>query len=290
MRQRGTPAGAAVGRATAVLLFACSANGPASVAQEAHKTLASQIAACSGRGGDSTTAAVVEGRLELRLADGRLLRLVGLDPAEGTPDQPDRAEMARAQLARLVAAQPVSFNLVDGKPDRWGRLPALAFLPSGLSLAQAALDAGLGRYLAEPAAHPCRDRLLAAEVAARAARLGLWEDAYYAVLAPDDGSSFAERSGTTVVAQGRLTEVAAGPYRTELRFAARDRTGRDFLSVSIPPRAAKSFKDQGVDLSSLIGHTVRVRGLLDLRFGPRLEVGSPDALEVLPAADAAGPG
>ena len=45
-----------------------------------------------------------------------------------------------------------------------------------------------------------------------------------------------------------------------------------------------------MDLSSLIGRIVRVRGLLDLRFGPRLDVGTPDALEVLPAADVADPG
>lgn len=284
MSRRGKPVDPASERATVVLLITLAAAGPVSAG------VIATVPSCAGPGSETSTVTGVEARLELRLADGRLLRLAGVDPAEGTPEQPDRAELARARFAERVAGQPVRFDLLDGKPDRWGRLPALAYLPGGVSLARVALDAGLGRYLAEPAAQSCRDQLLAAEIAARAARLGLWEDGYYAVLAPGDAPSFAERSGTTVIAQGRLTDVAAGPYRTELRFAARDRSGRDTLSVSIPPRAVKSFKDQGVDLSSVIGRTVRVRGLLDLRFGPRIDVGTPDALEVLPAADTPGPG
>ena len=53
-------------------------------------------------------------------------------------------------------------------------------------VAVAVLAAGLGRYFAEPAAHQCRDALLAAEATARHAKLGLWADPYYGVLAFDE--------------------------------------------------------------------------------------------------------
>ena len=33
---------------------------------------------------------------------------------------------------------------------------------------------------------------------------------------------------------------------------------------------------------ALIGRTVRLRGLLDLRFGPQVELAGPDALELIP--------
>lgn len=294
-------------RALLLALPACVAAPDRAAAEPAAP--APPAAACTGAAIEGAAGPVavtgVEDRLVLRLADDRRLRLVGVDPAEATPDEPGRAEDARAALARLVGDRPVRFALLDAKPDRWGRRAALAFAdgppspdPQSLgspnpeppdldlqSLSEAALAAGLGRYLAEPMAHPCRERLLAAERRARAARAGLWSDPYYAVLAATDRPAFAERSATVAIAEGRLTQIVPGPYRTELRFAAPGR--RDLLAVAIPPRVAKAFKDQGVDLSSLIGRTVRVRGLLDLRFGPRLEPSGPDALEMLPDADRA---
>lgn len=294
-KRRGAMAGGRASRRLAAIcaLAACARGLGAVHAEPAAE--ATVRAACTGPGAETAAVAAVEDRLVLRLADGRRLRLAGLDPAEATPDEPGRAEEARAALAHLAGDQPLAFTTLDAKPDRWGRRAALVFVagaePTAASLAEAALAAGLGRYLAEPVAHLCRERLLAAERRARAGRSGLWGDPYYAVLTPTDRAAFAERSATLVVAEGRLTQVVPGPYRTELRFAVLERHDgaqdgpRSGLTASIAPRVAKSFKDQGVDLPSLIGQAVRVRGLLDLRFGPRLELAGPDALESLaPAA------
>jgi hypothetical protein len=33
--------------------------------------------------------------------------------------------------------------------------------------------------------------------------------------------------------------------------------------------------------SSLIGRDLRIRGLLDMRFGPQIEIASPDAIELI---------
>ena len=246
--------------------------------------------ACPSAGGDSVVIAAVDPRLELRLGDGRRLRLVGLDPAARSPDNPDLDETTRATLAAAVAGKPVTARLLSDKPDRWGRLPAMAFLEGDLSpggLSRLVIAAGLGRYLPEPAAHACRDALLEAEGMARSAALGLWHDPYYGVLAVDDRPAFAERSATTVVVEGRLWRVDPGPFRTKLRFAAPGEAKRGLLVAVVLPKVVKRFEEQGVHFEALIGRTMRLRGLLDLRFGPQVEISGPDALELVPDISAA---
>ena len=241
------------------------------------------------------TLRAVEPRLELRLSDGRVLRLVGLDPVEQTPTAPDRADQARDALAAMLAGHDIAIRVLSSAPDRWGRLPAFAFARTGPAtsaeggIATAAVAAGLGRYRAEDAAHTCRGALLAAEAQARQAKLGLWADPYYAVLAVDERAAFAERSGTIVVTEGRLIEVLPGPYRTKLRFAAPSQGsyGGHTLSATVPPHVMKTFEAKGVIPSTLIGRTLRLRGLLDLRFGPRIELASPDDVEVVTPASGA---
>ncbi len=255
-------------------------------------TLSRGAVLCPGSGDEVVKVQAVEARLELGLADGRRLRLVGLDPALDTPDDPDLGETARARLAALVAGHAVRIRPLSTAPDRWGRLAVFAFtsVPDASApdvsageaggLATAALAAGLGRYQAEPAAHECRVAFLAAEAKARGARLGLWADPYYAVLAVDDRAAFAERAGTVILAEGRLIAVLPGPYRTKLRFATLDRkrSGSVTLAATILPRTMKAFKAAGLDLDALVGRTILLRGLLDLRFGPQLELSGPDEI------------
>lgn len=242
---------------------------------------------CPSAGDTSVVVAAVDPRLELRLADGRRLRLVGVDPAGSTPGDPDLGETSRVALAAAIAGRPVAIRLLSDKPDRWGRLPAMAFLdgdPAPGGLARLVIAAGLGRALLDPAAHACRDALLAAEAEARSARLGLWRDPYYGVLAVDDREAFSERSATTAVVEGRLWRVDAGPFRTKLRFAATGEGKRGLLAAVVLPKVVKRFEEGGVHFEALIGRTMRLRGLLDLRFGPQVELTGPDALELLPEA------
>ena len=258
-------------------------------------------APCPIVGDERVQIAAVGSRLELRLADGRIVRLVGLDPPLPTPTNPDLDEIARVRLVAQWTGRSATLHLLSTAPDRWGRLAALVFdagasASTGGGLATMAVAEGLGRYLAEPAAHPCRETLVAAESNARLAKLGLWTDPYYAVVAVDDRAGFIERSATLILAEGLLTEVEPGPYRTLLRFAApvRDPSahvragshGGHMLVATIGPRAMKTFEAQRLDVRSLIGKRLRFRGLLDLRFGPRIDLTTPDELEpASPAQD-----
>ncbi len=248
--------------------------------------------ACPTVGEVPIAVALVDARLELRLEDGRRLRLAGLDPAGSTPRDPDGGETARTALATLLKGRGLRARLLSDKPDRWGRLPAMVFATDEAQSGGVAVEAlarGLGRYSPEAGAHPCRDAFLRAEATARAGGLGLWHDPYYGVLAADDREGFAERAATIVVAEGRLRRVDGGPYRTKLRFAAPGEIRQDLLVAIVLPKVVKRFGEAGVRFEALIGRTVRVRGLLDLRFGPQIEIAGPDALEVVDPRPGANP-
>jgi hypothetical protein len=174
---------------------------------------------------------------------------------------------------------------IDPGIDRRGRTPAFVFAPRqetgdgqqgpSLSVGEALLDAGLARYEPSPAARACK---APAEAAARAGGLGLWADPYYAVIAATDRPSFAEKVGTAVIVEGRITAIADRRPRIMLYFGPRP--GWDF-SVTLFQRSGKAFEETYASAAALNGRTVRVRGLLDTRFGPQIEISDPDEVEVI---------
>jgi hypothetical protein len=98
----------------------------------------------------------------------------------------------------------------------------------------------------------------------------------YAIIAAADRPSFAEKTGSSVIVEGRITGIASRRPRITLYFGPRQ--GGDF-SVTILPRNSKNFEAAYSSLAGLTGQTVRVRGLLDTRFGPQIETSDPDEVE-----------
>jgi endonuclease YncB( thermonuclease family) len=233
----------------------------------------------------------VNERLELNLEDGRLLRLAGLDPPRPTPLDPDLDIKSRDKVGDWLTGRQIWFRVVDGRNDRWGRLAVLAVAGAGepgspmLPVGRTVLEAGLARYGPE-APWPCGGDMLSAEASARAGLLGLWADPYYAVLAPANHGAFAEKAGTSVIVEGEVTGVDAGRYRSKLYFGPG--RSRDF-TVAVPQRAVKLFESAGLNLIALKGQKIRVRGLLDLRFGPQIEISNPGEVEVIKTVQGDGP-
>ncbi|HTV31530.1 MAG TPA: OB-fold nucleic acid binding domain-containing protein [Methylocella sp.] len=238
--------------------------------------------------------AAVDERLDLLLDDGQKLKIVGVDPPRPTPQTPDLDLVSRGRLALWLTNRTIFFRLADQNIDRWDRRPAFVYasVPAGanpqghewLSVGEALLDAGLGRYEADIRASPCRDQLLAAEARARKAKLGLWSDPYYAVLSATDPSclaSLSEKAGTVVLVKGRIRNVTGRKPRIMLELE----TGRDWnLSVAIYA-GGKSFEAFHAALSDLAGRYVLVRGLLDVRYGPQIELSHPDDIDVVDQDD-----
>jgi endonuclease YncB( thermonuclease family) len=242
----------------------------------------SSAVVCPAAGLQNAKVAKVDSRLDLTLQDGRSLHLAGLDPVQPTPDAPDFPDRAKAALAAAVGSG-ISFLPLAASPDRWGRIPAFVFVaqpapkaPEGL--AEFLLAQGFARYMPVPEAHSCAAAFRAAEEKARRTGQGLWRDPYYAILEATNRASFADMAATNVIVEGRLVAVTANHYRTSLAFAPSRDHG---FAVTILRRNVTIFERAGLNFRALIGRTLRVRGLLDLRFGPEIEINSADDIEVV---------
>ncbi|MGU3465236.1 pentapeptide repeat-containing protein [Methylobacterium sp. C33D] len=216
-------------------------------------------------------------RGEIRLASG--LRAV-LDSLRW----PDAPEAASAALAWLEARRGARVTVVPrGQPDRWDRVRAdlqvaEADAESSADLAGGLIGAGLAYADADEADSLCRPGLRLVEAAARARGRGLWGAAPPAA---GDGPALRARVGHFVVAEGRIRHVGERGARTYLDFAAR---GTDGLTVTVSKRTWRMMRARGLSAASLEGRRVRVRGLLEVRRGPTLEVAL-DGLETLEEAD-----
>ena len=124
----------------------------------------------------------------LMLADGRALRLIGINAPElgkdGAPDEP-LARAARAELERLVAGKRVRVTLDEEHHDRYGRLLAHVTLPDGIDVAQRLLEQGLACVIAVPPNLLNLTHTMAIEANARRAKRGLWGHAYFTPRAAD---------------------------------------------------------------------------------------------------------
>ena len=237
-------------------------------------------AACGVAAGTATIADVSE-RLELRLADGRLARLAGLDVPDPTRGAAETAANARAFLASRLAGREAALVAFAAAPDRWGRVVADLILsePSGGGASSAALlllSAGFARVRPEFETRGCVGERLAAERSARAAGLGLWDDPDYSILEAGDAEELARSDGRFVVVEGTVRRVGVGRSRFYLDFGA-----RDALSVVVARKSQAAFERAGLPLGALAGEKIRARGVLDDRFGPRLEVAEPLMIERL---------
>jgi hypothetical protein len=248
------------------------------------------IGVCPAQGVERARVASVDERLDVGLDDGRILHLAGLEPPRPTPDMAEGDIAARDQLAAKIRGADIRFTPLAQKPDRWGRIPSLVFLDSPgdakRSVGFDLLRAGLARVKPEIEIRPCLKDWLSAEAGARAAGLGLWADPYYAILAADDDAAFAEKAATDVIVEGRLTKVSSSPIGLRLEFAPKveSKRGRRF-SVIILQRNVRIFERADMKFEPLIGRILRVRGLLDMRFGPQMEISSPDEIEVTAGDD-----
>jgi endonuclease YncB( thermonuclease family) len=241
---------------------------------------AEPFGACPSAGTQSAKVAKIDEGLDITLQDGRSLHLAGLDPPLPTHDQPNLPLKAQNALAQRVGPG-ITFVPLNYAPDRWGRLPAFVFVQdqprdAPQSLAKALLSQGFARFMPTLEARPCRAEFLAAEEAAREAHLGLWGDPSYAVVEATDRAAFDDKGATNVIVEGRLLSVTSNTFRTTLAFSPRLERG---FAVTVQQRNLAIFERSGLSFRALIGHRLRIRGLLDLRFGPQIEISSPDDIE-----------
>lgn len=221
--------------------------------------------------GEGRVTAVIDART-LRLEDGREVILAGIEPvtADDTGDKAKETKASRiAALSAILAGRDVTLHGNDDTPDRYGRQPALVFLAGSESSVQATLlTQGDALVAATVTDKDCAAELAAAEASARNARRGIWANGSVIKNAESPGDISAG-IGRFMLVEGKVLSVRQAGATTYLNFG---RNWTRSFAVTIPKRMIAAFETAGVLPKSLENQRIRVRGWIEARGGPRIEV------------------
>lgn len=226
--------------------------------------------------GTGLVAGVSDGRT-LVLADGREVRLAGI---EVPPSDSDAGRDARATLAAWTLGQVVSLRRAGADRDRYGRAVAHVFVDagdSGRSLQHRLLAAGHAQVSARAGEPACILESLAFERQARAAKLGLWADPYYQLRRAEHAAGVLTLRGRFAIVEGTVLSVRESGGTIYVNFGRR--WSEDF-TATIPKRSERAFAAAGIEPKQLERRRIRVRGWVEERGGPWIEVTRPEQIEI----------
>lgn len=226
---------------------------------------------------------------EILASDGAHYKLAGVQLPAATIKTAKRndsrlARRAHRALEELILSETLEVWALSNKINRYGSIVAHMFVPASSSRNKSRwvqaelLSRGLARVFPDQGDDGCLAELLALEKKAREEAKGLWKDPFYKVIQADNLRDLHQAVGRLVLVEGKVTSVAKRRTKTYMNFSNDWR--RDF-TVTIAPRIHKKFTQKGVNLDKLVGKRVRVRGWLDRRNGPSINVRHPAQLEIL---------
>lgn len=222
----------------------------------------------------------------LMLDSGRVVRLIGTQAPklplgrEGYSTWPLAPE-SKAELQNLALNKTVTLGYGGEEVDRYDRALAHVFVQEGddaVWAQQHMIENGLARVYSFPDNRKCLDQLFAAEAQARIDRLGIWSDPYYSVRSADRPDDLLERVGGYELVEGRVLLADRSGSRVYLNFG---RFWKEDFTAVIEAPALRLFADDGLDPMTLEGALLRIRGWVDTRDGPRIEITHPEQIEVL---------
>ena len=224
--------------------------------------------------GTGTVRVVLDGRTFV-LADGREVRLAAIE----VPGSERPAQASKTALQTMLGGREVALKRLGADTDRHGRLPIYAFIAGDEPSAQhAQLAAGHARVAARVGDAACAAGLLSTERAARTAGLGLWSEASYAPRQAEDPAALLAERGRFTLIEGKVISVRESGGTIYVNFGRR--WSEDF-TATVLKRNERTFTSTGLDLKKLAGRAVRVRGFVEERGGPWIEVNRPEQIEVL---------
>jgi endonuclease YncB( thermonuclease family) len=242
-------------------------------------------------GGDTvvraTVSRIIDGRTFV-LSDGREVRLAAIEvPPLTAPQQSIIAapggSASKEALEALVGGDEVVLRQAEAGLDRYGRIVAYAYaVRDGAELfTQGALVAsGFARVADRIGSKACAVELLDDENTARAAKLGLWADPYYEVLNADTPVDVLAQRGRFALVEGQVVSVRESGATIYVNFGRR---WSESFAVTISKRNERNFTAAGLDLKSLAGRRVRVRGWVEARGAdgnvPWIEAAWPEQIE-----------
>ncbi len=208
------------------------------------------------------------------------IRLVGIQAPKLPLGRPGfkkwpLADESKALLVKLANGRHLRLSFGGQRKDRCGRLLAHLHRTDGLWIQGELLKQGLVRVYSFPDNRSLVDEMLAAENEARTQNRGIWAHPYYAI---ERATNLRMEANRFHLVEGGVHDVATVRDRTYLNF---DKNWRKDFNVSLPPKITRLFKKEGVDLQSLKGKSVRVRGWLKSFNGPMIDVTHPEQIEHL---------
>ena len=206
-------------------------------------------------------------------------------PQKNLPAWP-LADEARNYLQGLSKNRNVQLYYGGDRRDRYGRALAQVWLEDpdgkdGIWLQEAMVEAGYARVYTWPKSTQDTQRLYAAERRAREAKLGIWADevghGFYQIRKPDP-NPLAQYVDSVQIVEGFILSSADVRGTVYLNFGSDYKT--DF-TLAIAKKNRRAFTKKGLDMMSLNGARIRVRGWIELQNGPVIWLNDPNRLEIL---------
>lgn len=216
----------------------------------------------------------------VQFQDGTLVHLTGLDLPDYTPDDAgDLSVMAMSVLKDMLVGKDVNFyqrkdkelGLVNRMEHKIGHLERKE---DGAWIQGTLVSLGIARVRTTQRNPEMAGQLYELEMRAREEKSGLWAEAPYSVLKPEETPTHV---GSFAVVEGTIKSAAMNKNRVYLNFGDDWRT--DF-TVSIAPEHRRAFSRANIDPLQWNGKTIRVRGWLDSYNGPTIEIDHPQAIEI----------
>lgn len=237
-------------------------------------------AACAVKAVERAKVVEVLDGAALKLQDGRrvLLSGVGAPRTNGKGAGAEFAAEAQRALSRLVLNQDVRLGEAS-KPSKSGWVRAQVMAGDGKWIQGELVSGGYAWVRTFPDRRECSSELLKREAGARAAKKGLWALPVYGARKPEEAAS---GKGRFSFVEGVVTRAADVNGLVFLNFGEDYRT--DF-TVQIRQKARALFAGANAGLENLEGKRVRVRGFVQERNGPMIDVNVPEQIEVLANVD-----
>jgi endonuclease YncB( thermonuclease family) len=234
---------------------------------------------------------VTDGRTVV-LEDGREVRLAAIEVAPiaaavGSEAENSAGRRAQRALMDMALGREVTLKRAAPAVDRYGRIVAFGFvmqigfvMQKGVerSLQSELLAQGHARLAARIEERGCLAAFQVREREARRAALGLWADPHYSVRGAEKPADILPRRGRFTLVEGEVVSVRESGGAIYVNFSRRWSEG--FVAV-ILKRNAAALLAGGLDPKRLGGRRVEVRGFVEQRGGPRIEVTRPEQIAVI---------
>lgn len=237
-----------------------------------------------------TVTRVVDGETII-LDDGKAVRLIGAlaprarDANAAAGAWPPEFDTIKA-LSDLVLAKKIKLAFAGRRTDRYGRTLAHVFLADhgrqdwiqGTLLAN-----GYARAYGLPESFACARELLAHEAEARGKRLGLWSNGVYRTFPADRASDLMKLRGKYVRVTGKVVSVGRTKSATYLNFS---NDWQSDFTARIDKKVLAANVEFDRSLEGLTGKTVVLRGWIERRNGPMIDIADPSQIDMPEAPDA----